>query len=96
MRIVTIRQSLQYVVDHPVLETDDLIGLPAHELVSRTMFEIANGAQISERGSMNRANIARALIFNRLVGRRRPGTHPATQKKVELEFVDLAGGEPDE
>jgi len=91
MKIVTIRQSLQHVVDNPVLETDDLIGLPAHELVSRTLFEIANGAQISERGSMNRANIARNMIFNRLVGRRRPGTHPATQKKVELDFVDLAG-----
>jgi len=91
MKIVTIRQSLQHVVDNPVLETDDLIGLPAHELVSRTLFEIANGAQISERGSMTRANIARNMIFNRLVGRRRPGTHPATQKKVELDFVDLAG-----
>jgi hypothetical protein len=93
MKIVTIRQSLQHVVDNPVLQTDDLIGLPAHELVSRTLFEIANGAQISERGSMNRANIARNMIFNRLVGRRRPGTHPATQKKVELDFVDLAGEE---
>ncbi|MGV0949429.1 MAG: hypothetical protein ACOYB3_02065 [Azonexus sp.] len=93
MKIVTIRQSLQHVVDNPVLKTDDLIGLPAHELVSRTLFEIANGAQISERGSMSRANIARNMIFNRLVGRRRPGTHPATQQKVELEFIDLVGAE---
>ena len=93
MKTITIRQSLQYVVDNPVLKTDDLIGLPAHELVSRTLFEIANGAQFSERGSMTRANVARNMIFNRLVGRRRAGTHPATQQKVELEFVDLAGGE---
>lgn len=93
MKHVTIRQSLQHVVDNPVLKTDDMIGLPAHELVSRTLFEIANGAQISERGSMSRANIARNMIFNRLVGRRRPGTHPATQRKVELEFIDLVGEE---
>ena len=93
MKIVTIRQALQHVVDNPVLKTDDLLSLPAHELVSRTLFEIANGAQISERGSMTRANVARNMIFNRLVGRRRPGTHPATPQKVELEFVDLVGGE---
>lgn len=93
MKVVTIRQALQHVVDNPVLGTDDLISLPAHELVSRTLFEIANGAQISERGSMTRANVARNMIFTRLVGRRRPGSHPATEKKVELEFVDLIGAE---
>lgn len=93
MKVVTIRQALQHVVDNPVLRTDDMLSLPAHELVSRTLFEIANGAQISERGSMTRANIARNMIFNRLVGRRRPGTHPATHQRVELEFVDLTGGE---
>ena len=91
MRMVTIRQSLQYVVDNPVLKSDDMLSLPAHELVSRTLFEIANGAQISERGSMGRANIARNMIFTRLVGRRRAGSHPATEQKVELKFVDLAG-----
>jgi hypothetical protein len=93
MRMVTIRQSLQHVVDNPVLKSDDMLSLPAHELVSRTLFEIANGAQISERGSMGRANIARNLIFTRLVGRRRPGTHPATANKVQLEFIDLTAGE---
>lgn len=93
MKIVTIRQSLQYVVDNPVLKTDELITLPAHELVSRTLFEIANGAQISERSSMARANIARTMIFNRLVGRRRAGSHPATSQRVTLDFVDLTGGE---
>ena len=93
MKLVTIRQSLQHVVDNPVLRTDDMISLPAHELVSRTLFKIANGAQISERGSMARANTARNMIFNRLVGRRRPGTHPATQQRVEVEFVNLVGGE---
>lgn len=93
MKIITIRQSLQHVVDNPVLKTDELITLPAHELVSRTLFEIANGAQVSERGSMARANIARNMIFNRLVGRRRPGSHPATDRRPTLEFVDLTGEE---
>jgi hypothetical protein len=93
MKIVTIAQALQHVADNPSLKTDVLLNVPTHELVSRSLFEIANGAQLSERGSLNRANIARNMIFNRLVGRRRAGSHPATQTKVELEFVNLTGEE---
>ena len=92
MKIVTIRQALQHVADNPVLMTDDLINLPAHELVSRTLFDIANGPQIDQRGSLTRANTARDMIFNRLVGRRRSGTHPAVNTKVEVEMIDLAAG----
>lgn len=88
---VTIRQALQHVADNPVLKTDVLLDVPTHELVARTLFEIANGAQISERGSLARANAARNMIFTRLVGRRRAGSHPATHQKVELKFVPLAG-----
>lgn len=91
MKIVTIKQALQQVADNPTIKTDMLIDLPAYELVARSLFEIANGVQISERGSLARANIARNMIFNRLVGRRRSGSHPATQVKVELEFVNLTG-----
>ena len=93
MKVVTIRQALQHVVDNPTLKSDDLIGLPAHELVARTLFEIANGAKMNDRNSLARANVARNMIFLRLVGRRRAGSHPATEKKVELKFVDLTGGE---
>lgn len=91
MKIVTIRQALQNVVDNPVLKTDMLLDVPAHELVCRSLFEIANGAKVGERGSLGRANVARDMIFNRLVGRRRAGSHPATQTKVSLEFVNLTG-----
>ena len=91
MKIVTIRQALQQVADNPVPKTDMLLDLPAYELVCRSLFEIANGVHISERGSLTRANVARNMIFNRLVGRRRAGSHPATQVKVELEFVNLTG-----
>ena len=44
MRMVTIRQSLQHVVDNPVLKSDDMLSLPAHELVSRTLFEIGRAS----------------------------------------------------
>lgn len=93
MKIVTIRQALQHVADHPELDTDVLLNVKVHELVARSLFEIANGAQMNQRGSLARANVARNMIFNRLVGRRRAGSHPATQVKVEIDFVDLIGGE---
>lgn len=91
MKIVTIRQALQHVADNPELKTDVLLDVHVHELVCRTLFEIANQPQIQQRGSLNRANIARGMILNRLVGRRRAGSHPATRTRSQLQFVDLTG-----
>jgi hypothetical protein len=88
---ITIRQALQHVADNPVLDTDELINVPACELVCRTLFEIANSPTKDHRGSMSRANAARTMIFDRLVGRRRAGSHPATRQTVEITFADLAG-----
>jgi hypothetical protein len=88
---VSVRQALQQVADNPQVKTDDMIGLPAYELIARTLFDIANGAQLNDRQSMQKANVARNLIFNRLVGKRRAGTHPAVRKQVGLQFKDLAG-----
>ena len=93
MKPVTIRQALQQVADYPVPLTDELIQMPVHELVSRALFDIANRPDASQRGSMTRANKARKMILDRLVGRRRPGSHPATNTVVEVEFIDLTGGE---
>lgn len=91
MKSVTIRQALQHVADNPEITTDDLLSLPAHELVARTLFEIANTASNNTR-SQQRANAARNMIFNRLVGRRRTGSHPATQKELAVKLHDLTGG----
>jgi hypothetical protein len=88
---VTIRQALQHVVDNPELKTDVMLDVHVHELVSRTLFEIANGVQVNDRRTLARANVARTMIFNRLVGRRRAGSHPATANRVEVDFVPLAG-----
>ncbi len=92
MKHVTIRQALQHVADHPVVETDEIIQLPVHELVCRTLYDIANRADSSNRGSLTRANRARKMILNRLVGLRRAGSHPATRVDVQIEFVDLTSG----
>jgi len=91
MRTVTIRQALQQVADHPVPRTDDMVSLPVHELVCRTLFDIANNPMAGKRASMAQANVARGIILNRLVGRRNPGSHPATKKVTHLEFTSLTG-----
>lgn len=92
MKHVTIREALQHVADNPVMSTDEMLQVRVHELVSRTLFEIANRADTSSRGSLSRANRARKMIMNRLVGLRRPGSHPATRKDVAIEFLDLTSG----
>ena len=91
MKIVTIQQALRHVSLNPELDTNNLLEVPTHELISRTLFEIANGAQLGNTRAMSRANAARAMILNRLVGKRHTGSHPATEKRVQLKFIDLAG-----
>ena len=93
VKIVTIRQAMQYVVDNAEMPSDDLISLPVHELVARTLFEIANSPSQQNPKSMRNANVARDIILKRLVGRRKPGSHPATKRKVAIKFEDLTGGE---
>jgi hypothetical protein len=90
---ITIRAALQNVADNPKLLTDELIQLPVHELVCRNLFEIANRPDAGQRGSLARANKARKMILDRLVGKRRAGSHPATRTEVSIDFVDLTGGE---
>jgi hypothetical protein len=93
MKTVSIQQALQQVADHPVMTDDNLLEKKVHELVCRSLFEIANEPQVKVRGSLTKANVARDMIFTRLVGRRRAGSHPATRVKVEVDFVDLTGKE---
>ena len=90
---VSIRQALQYVADYPNMVDDDWLQKPVYELVARSLFDIANRPDASVRGSMAKANKARQMILDRLVGKRRAGSHPATRKEVQIDFVDLTGGE---
>lgn len=89
----SIKQALQHVADYPQMLTDEIIQVPTWELVSRTLFDIANRPDANVRGSMTRANKARKMILDRLVGKRRPGSHPATGAGVEVTFIDLTAGE---
>lgn len=94
MADVSIRQALQAVADNPTMPEDsELIQVPVHELIARTLFEIANTPNGGQRGAMARANKARKLIMDRLVGKRRPGTAPAAKQDTAIEYIDLTGGE---
>ncbi len=92
MRHVTIKQALQSVADNPQMQTDELIQVKAHELIARSLFEISNNGDASVRGSMSRANKARKMILDRMIGKRRPGSHPATRVTRPINFVDLTTG----
>jgi hypothetical protein len=92
MKPITIRDALQRVADNPIMREDELIQVPVHELVCRNLFEIANKPDANARGSMTRANKARKMILDRLVGKRRAGSHPATRTEVSIDFVDLTAG----
>lgn len=89
----TIKKAMTYVADNPYLATDELIQVPVHELVVRALFDIANTPDASVRGSLGRANKARKIIFDRMVGKRRAGSHPATRTETPIEFIDLTGEE---
>lgn len=89
MKHLTVRQSLQNVADNPRQLDDDLLQRPVYDVIARNLFEIANSPDRSVKGSEARANRARKMIMNRLVGLRRAGSHPATSVTVPIEFVDL-------
>jgi hypothetical protein len=92
MAHTTIQQALQHVADHPRMATDVTIDVPVHELVARALFEIANSPDEGVRGSMTKATKAQRLILDRMVGTRRPGSHPAARKNDSIDFVDLTEG----
>ncbi len=93
---VSVRQALQYVADYPQPLNDEVLQMPVHELVARTLFDIANNPDASVRGSQARANKARGIILDRLTGKRKAGTKPVSGTQAAIKFLDLTGGEPDE
>ena len=92
MATVSIQKALSLVAANPVPSTDNMLDLKAHELIASTLIEIANSPDSKVRGSMARATRAQRLLLNRLVGLRRPGSHPAARETTGITFVDLTSG----
>ena len=90
---MSIPEALQYVADHPDDVVAEPLEAPVWKLVSQTLFIIANSPSRTKRGSLLRATRAQKIIFNRLVGTRRPGSHPVAAKSGAIEFLDLTAGE---
>jgi hypothetical protein len=85
----SVRDALRFVASHPV-STLEPVETPTWELIARTLFEVANSPNAKVRGSMVRATKAQRMIAERLVGTRRPGTHPAVAREgTQINFVDL-------
>jgi hypothetical protein len=91
MKHMTVQQSLKFVADNPKQLTDEVLQLPAYELIARNLFEICNNPDANVRGSMAKANRARKMIMDRMAGTRKTGTHPATKEHIPIEFIDLTG-----
>ena len=87
----TIRESLQFVADHPV-PVDDPLDMPVWEHISRALFELANNPNPKVRGAMTRATRAQQMILDRLVGQRRAGSRPLNGGQATVSFVDLTAG----
>jgi hypothetical protein len=89
----TVRQALQHVANYPEPVNDDNLDWPAHELVARTLFDIANRPDHSVPGAPAKANRARKIIMDRLDGKRRAGTRPLRPTGESLLIRDLTGRE---
>lgn len=96
MAKVTIQQALRKAAKEPTPPTADMLEQPVHALVAEALFTIANNPDARVRGSMRRATRAQRIILNRMVGRRRTGSHPATKVDTGLVFTDLTAGAIDE
>lgn len=86
-----VREALRHVANNPEVTTAP-IDTPVWELIARILFEIANSPNAAVRGSMTRATRAQKMITDRMVGKRRAGSHPAQAKQHEVTFLDLTAG----
>jgi hypothetical protein len=86
---LSVHDALQHVAEHPPKSFEPTVDAPVWELIGQVLFVHANSGDPRVRGSMGRATAAQKMIFDRISGRRRPGTHPAQVENEEIEFLDL-------
>lgn len=83
-----VKEALEFVAKHPTPSRSP-IEMPIWELVCRQLFEAAHGVG-GTNTALKRSTTAQKIIFDRLAGKRKPGTHPAQSKaKRELKVLDL-------
>lgn len=83
----TVKEALEYVSRHPE-PGGDPINMPVWELVARQLFEKAHQAG-GTKTEMKTTAAAQKLIFDRIVGRRKTGTHPAVREEKKIRLIDF-------
>lgn len=96
MKSKSVQESLEYVAQHPPASFEPTVDMPVWEVLGQLLYLIANSGNPRNKGSVARATRAQKMIWDRKVGRRRPGTHPATVSDEAIEFEDLTMGALDE
>lgn len=78
----TVKEALEYVTRHPEPSRAP-IEMPVWELISRQLFQAAH--TVGGNGvAMKRSVGAQKIIFDRLSGKRKAGTHPAVAKSARV------------
>lgn len=78
----TVKEALEYVTRHPEPSRTP-IEMPVWELISRQLFQAAH--TVGGNGvAMKRSVAAQKIIFDRLAGKRKAGTHPAVPKSQRV------------
>ncbi len=87
VRHKTVKGALEWVAKHP-MPPPAPIEAPIWELVARQLFQSANQVG-GTRQEMKATNAASKIIFDRMVGKRKAGTHPAMVTKQKIDIVDF-------
>ena len=83
----SVKEALDYVARHPV-PAEQPIQMPVWELVARQLFDAAHIVGGTPK-QLKRTSQAQKILLDRMVGRRRPGTHPAQVKADVLKVADF-------
>ena len=88
MKHKSVKEALEYVARHPTPPAIPPLAMPIWELVARQLFEAA-GHIGGNKNQMKVTNAASKIILDRVVGRRKTGTHPAVAQKQQVTIADF-------
>lgn len=88
MKHIPIQKALEQ-LSNTGLDQELTLESPTHQHIAHALFTIANSPNPKVRGARARATRAQRLILDRMVGLRKPGSHPAQLKNDEIQFVNL-------
>lgn len=94
VRHKTVREAFNYVSKNPAPARPP-IEMPIWELVARHVFDTAY-ALGGNRSEQKATVTAQKILLDRLVGKRRTGTHPAVAQERKVTLMDFTKREVEE